>query len=119
MSTSDKTDTKKEQLLQALEQSLGVVSTACKKAKVSRDTLYRWLKSDPDYKRKVVELENIALDFGESALHELIRGGNPAATIFFLKTKGKVRGYVETTDLQVTEKKPLTWMNEVKKIKQN
>ena len=115
MTQSDKSDTKKENLIQALTKSLGVVSTACKMIGVSRDTHYRWLKTDPQYKMKVRELENVALDFAETHLHELIKEGSPAATIFFLKTKGKVRGYIETTDLQVTEKKPLTWMNEVTK----
>lgn len=115
MTQSDKTDTKKEGLILALTKSLGVVSTACKKAGVSRDSHYRWMKTDPDYKRKVVELRNVALDFAETHLFQLIREGNPAATIFFLKTIGKGRGYIETQDLQVTEKKPLTWMNEVTK----
>ena len=110
---TDKSDTKKEKLIEALGKSLGVVSTACKAVNISRDTHYRWIKEDPDYKGKVRELENIALDFAESHLHGLIKEGSAAATIFFLKTKGKRRGYIETTDLQITEKKPLTWMNEV------
>lgn len=113
MTQSDKSDTKKENLIKALTKTLGVVSTACTMAGVSRDTHYRYLKTDPEYKRKVNELKNVALDFAETHLHELIKDGNPAATIFFLKTQGKVRGYIETQDLQVTEKKPLTWMNEV------
>ena len=45
----------------------------------------------------------------ESHLHKLIRDGNPAATIFFLKTKGKNRGYVERQEIAVAEKKPLSW----------
>tara|TARA_R110000803_G_scaffold21548_3_gene54231 strand:- start:2602 stop:2973 length:372 start_codon:yes stop_codon:yes gene_type:complete len=109
----DISDTKKGVLLESLAKSLGVVTTACKAAKVSRDTHYRWYKTDEDYRAKVQELENIALDFAESHLHQLIKDGSPAATIFLLKTKGKVRGYIETTSIEVTEKKPLTWMNEV------
>lgn len=112
---TDKTDTKKELLLSALEKSLGVVSTACKAAGVARDTHYRWLKDDPDYKRAVNELQNVALDFAESHLHKLITEGNPAATIFFLKTKGKVRGYIETQDIQLSEKKPLSWLKSSRK----
>jgi len=110
---SDTSDTKKEKLLKALAKSLGVVSTACKSVNISRDTHYRYMKEDGEYRVKVRELENIALDFAESHLHALIKEGNPSATIFFLKTKGKVRGYIETTDFQITEKKPLTWMSEI------
>ena len=47
------------------------------------------------------------MDFAETHLHKLIQEGNPAATIFFLKTKGKRRGYVETQDI-TTDGKPLT-----------
>ena len=110
---SDKTNTKKEAMIKALEKTLGIVTSACTLAKVSRSQHYHWIKQDPEYKQRVTDLENIALDFAESHLHELIKEGSPAATIFFLKTKGKRRGYVETTSIEVTEKKPLTWMDEV------
>jgi len=49
------------------------------------------------------------LDFAEHHLHKLISQGNPAATIFLLKTKGKGRGYVERQEIEVAEKKPLSW----------
>ena len=99
----------KKALVEALEKSLGVVSTACKAAGISRDTHYRWLKEDPEYKAQVEELSEVAIDFAESHLHKLIKDGNPAATIFFLKTKGKGRGYVERQEIAVAEKKPLSW----------
>ena len=102
----------KKALVEALEKSLGVVSTACKAAGISRDTHYRWLKEDPEYKAQVEELSEVALDFAESHLHKLIKDGNPAATIFFLKTKGKGRGYVERQEIAVAEKKPLSWFTE-------
>ena len=102
----------KKALVEALEKSLGVVSTACKAAGISRDTHYRWLKEDPEYKAQVEELSEVALDFAESHLHKLIKDGNPAATIFFLKTKGKGRGYVERQEIAVAEKKPLSWFTD-------
>ena len=102
----------KKALVEALEKSLGVVSTACKAAGISRDTHYRWLKEDPDYKAQVEELSEVAIDFAESHLHKLIKDGNPAATIFFLKTKGKNRGYVERQEIAVAEKKPLSWFTD-------
>jgi len=102
----------KKALVEALEKSLGVVSTACKAAGISRDTHYRWLKEDPEYKAQVEELSEVAVDFAESHLHKLIKDGNPAATIFFLKTKGKSRGYVERQEIAVAEKKPLSWFTD-------
>jgi hypothetical protein len=96
-------------MVAALEKSLGVVSTACKAVDISRQTHYRWMREDDEYKTAVEELSEVAVDFAESHLHKLIRDGNPAATIFFLKTKGKNRGYVERQEIAVAEKKPLSW----------
>ena len=110
---TDKTNTKKEAMLAALEVTLGIVTAACLLAKVSRSQHYHWINNDPEYKTNVIDLENVALDFAETSLHEQIKDKVPSSTIFYLKTKGKRRGYIETTSIEVTEKKPLTWMNEV------
>jgi len=104
-----KTDTKKEAMLEALERSLGIVTTACNAVGINRSTHYVWLKKDSDYADKVKAIEGRTLDFAESHLHNLIKEGNTAATIFFLKTKGKGRGYVERQEIEVAEKKPLSW----------
>tara|TARA_R100000781_G_scaffold92092_1_gene57031 strand:+ start:13836 stop:14189 length:354 start_codon:yes stop_codon:yes gene_type:complete len=93
---------KKEAILQALENSLGVVTVACKQTDIPRSTYYKWLKEDEDFARAVKEIENIALDFGESQLHKQIGDGNTSATIFFLKTKGKKRGYIERSELDLS-----------------
>jgi len=93
---------KKEAILQALENSLGVVTVACKQADVPRSTYYKWLNEDEEFAKAVKDIENIALDFGESQLHKQIGDGNTSATIFFLKTKGKKRGYVERNEVDLT-----------------
>ena len=93
---------KKEALLTALEKSLGVVTIACKTANIPRSTYYKWLKDDEDFKQQVKEIENVALDFAESQLHQQIQDNSTAATIFYLKTKGKGRGYTEKSELDIT-----------------
>jgi len=108
----DRTDTKKAAMLEALEKSLGIVSTACKMVDISRQTHYAWLKADEQYKSAVNSIQDSVLDFAESHLYKLVKEGNPAATIFFLKTKGKKRGYIERQEIEVTEKKPLSWLDE-------
>jgi len=90
---------KKESLLKALEQSLGVVTVACKKAAIPRSTYYKWLKEDKAFEIEVRDIENVALDFVESQLHKQIADNSTAATIFYLKTKGKNRGYIERQDI--------------------
>jgi hypothetical protein len=90
---------KKDALIQALEKSLGVVTTACKQVGVGRTTYYEWINTDKEFAKQVSEIQNIALDFAESQLHKQIGEGSTAATIFYLKTKGKSRGYIERQEL--------------------
>ncbi len=96
------TDIKKREILDALEKSLGIVTTACKQVGINRDTYYEWLKKDKEFKKKVKELENVALDFAESQLHKQIAKGNPLSTMFYLKCKGKKRGYIEQQEVKLT-----------------
>jgi len=102
----------KKTFLEVLERSLGIVSTACEKTGTGRTTHYRWLKDDPEYKEAVRMVEERTIDFAESHLHALIKDKNPAATIFFLKTKGKNRGYIERQEIEVSEPRPLSWFKE-------
>jgi hypothetical protein len=98
-------DILKKAMLDALEKSLGVVTSACKTVDISRETHYRWLREDADYKAAVEALSDVALDFAESQLHKQIKEGNSTATIFFLKTKGKKRGYIERQEVEVASGK--------------
>ncbi len=93
---------KKETILKALESSLGVVTTACKKTNIPRSTFYKWLKEDEDFAEKVKDIENVSLDFAESKLFEQMSDNNTSATIFYLKTKGRKRGYWEKQQHDIT-----------------
>ena len=89
-------------MLKALESSLGVVTTACKKTEIPRSTFYKWLKEDEDFAEKVRDIENVSLDFAESKLFEQMADNNTSATIFYLKTKGRKRGYWEKQQMDMT-----------------
>jgi len=92
---------KKKALLEALKQSMGVVTTACRAVGVERKTFYNYLNSDPNFREEVDNLENVALDFAESKLFKQIKEDNLGAIIFYLKCKGKKRGYVEKQEVDV------------------
>ena len=114
MNKKTKSDTiKKESLLKALEKSLGVVTTACKNADVHRSTFYEWYKKDNNFKEQVDDLKNVALDFAESKLHEQISKGVPSSTIFYLKAKGKNRGYVERQEITGADGMPTNFQIEI------
>lgn len=92
-------DINKKAMINALEKSLGIVTSACKAVGISRETHYRWMREDEQYNESVKSIEDIALDFAESQLHKQIRDGEVSSTIFFLKTKGKRRGYIERQEI--------------------
>jgi hypothetical protein len=94
--------TLKKAMIEALKKSLGIVTTACKEVGIERQTHYNWLKDDPEYKAQVESLDDMVLDFAESKLHQSINNGSDTATIFFLKTKGKKRGYIEKQEITNT-----------------
>lgn len=104
---------KKEMFLEALEKSMGIMSQAAKKVGVDRTTPYKWMREDPDYAEKVKEIINVPLDFVEGKLFEAINENNITAIIFYLKTKGKHRGYVERQELVGGDDKDLNVSIEV------
>lgn len=106
-------DILKKKLLDALEKSLGIVTTACKSAGCARSTFYKYMADDQEFKKAVDDISEIALDFAESKLHEQISEGNTTATIFYLKTKGKKRNYIERQEIQhdaKLESKLIEWI---------
>jgi hypothetical protein len=97
---SVETNMKKAAMIEALEKAMGIVTTACKTVGINRTTHYQWLIDDDEYKATVDSLQDMVLDFAESKLHQSIQNGSDTATIFFLKTKGKRRGYIERSEIE-------------------
>jgi len=95
---------KKAEMIKALEKSLGVVTIACKEVDIARKTHYEWYNEDAEYRKAVDDLSDVALDFAESMLHKQIQEKDTTATIFYLKTKGKKRGYIERSEMDLNVK---------------
>jgi len=90
------------------------VTTACKAAGIARSTHYLWMSNDEEYAEAVRDLDNVALDFAESQLHKQIGDGVPSSTIFYLKTRGKSRGYIEKQQIEIEGAQPATWFDNEK-----
>ena len=86
---------KKEKFLAALRHGYGIIATACEAVGIGRSTYYRWYNADQEFKAQVDEVTETQVDFVESRLIQAIKAGDTTATIFYLKTKGKKRGYSE------------------------
>ena len=90
---------KKKAFLAKMESTLGNITASCKAANINRSTYYDWMEKDPKFAKAVNELAESNIDFAESCLKQQIKDGNTTATIFYLKTKGKSRGYIETHEI--------------------
>ena len=86
---------------------MGNVSKTCEEVGISRTQFYRLLNDEtkPEFKEACLQAKEIILDEVEGALFGAIKKGNVTAMIFFLKTQGKKRGYVENpaVNLNVAE----------------
>jgi len=102
----------KPALLEALEQSLGIVTPACKEVGIGRDTFYRWYKEDDVFKALVDDINNITLDFVENQLLRKIKDGSERSILFYMRYKGKKRGYTDSVDITTDGEK----LNNIKVI---
>lgn len=66
---------------------------------MKRLTYYNWIEKDPKFKEECETVQEIALDLAEERLMDLIEAKDVTAIIFYLKTRGKKRGYVERQEL--------------------
>jgi hypothetical protein len=109
-------DTNKKKVLEALEKAKGIVTDACRATDTPRSTFYNWCKDDAEFKASVDDIQEVAIDYVEGKLFEKIEGvalgkledgqiqvynqpPSDTAIIFYLKTKGKKRGYIEKSEV--------------------
>lgn len=95
----NRTQIAKKRMLEALEKSLGVVTTALKSTELSRTNYYKWLKEDEEFAAKVQEIENISKDFVKSKYYECVKDKVPSVVIHAAKTK---LGWNETNNIDIT-----------------
>ena len=93
---------KKETLLEALENGLGIVSTACNRTGISRSSFYKWYKEDEEFRKKVDDIDNVKLDYVETKLFKNIENEKEKSIIFYLQHKGHKRGYVQRQNINLT-----------------
>ena len=95
-----------EIIIDCLMQQYGIISDTAKKLQVSRQTLARWIHSDPELSETLYEARENLVDKVESQLLKNIEAGKEISTIFALKCLGKKRGYIDTNvkQIEVTSK---------------
>jgi len=91
-------DKDKKRFLDILYKHKGLVSNACKEFNMARATYFDWLRN-PDFAQAVEDVHEAVLDWAESVLQEKIADKDGRSVEFFLKAKGKKRGYGDTLDV--------------------
>lgn len=99
-----KTTLKESEVLKAIELNAGVISDTAKMLRTSYARLKQFIEDNPRLKQAAEDVSEIKKDMAESKLNEHIRNGNLTAIMFFLKTKAKDRGYVESMDFNLPNK---------------
>lgn len=117
----DKFDDNKKKLLEGLLRFRGIITSACEYANLDRQTFYNYKRDDEAFATACDDINEASIDFVEGKLFEKINGWQNAqltkegytvydqppsdtAIIFYLKTKGRKRGYIEKQEHGFTDK---------------
>jgi hypothetical protein len=65
------------------------------------------MERDPEFKKAVEQVADVTIDYVETQLFRQIQEGNAQATMFYLRTRAKHRGYVETPMLNIDTINPI------------
>lgn len=78
-----------------------MIKQAAESVGVSRNCFYDWLHADPELEAAWKDAKESTIDFAEGKLLNNIKEGKETSIIFFLKTQGKKRGYVEKAETDI------------------
>lgn len=90
-----------EKIIQIYEKKGCNITATCTALGISRKTFYEWKEKKKKLAEGLEAAEEAIIDFAESKLVEHINNDDVQALIFFLRTKGKKRGYVEKSETDV------------------
>lgn len=93
------------QIEKALIKANGLVTVAAKMLGVTQSAITQRVKKSPRLQKAKEDIVEKMLDVAENALHSRMHDEkNLTASIFYLKTKGKHRGYSEKQDIELSGK---------------
>ena len=88
-----------QQVIEALEDSRGLIAPAARKLGCSRNTIKKYLAEYEDIAQAIKDQREAVTDMAENALYQAILDREAWAVCFYLKCMGKERGYVERAEL--------------------
>jgi len=91
----------KEKLIDELRKSLGIITIACRKCNIGRDAFYSWYNKEQWFHDAYEQILEEQIEFVENKLVECIQDKDHTAIIFYLKTKGRKKGWREINDVNI------------------
>lgn len=88
-----------EQIIDALEKTGGNQAAAARALDCSRNTIRNRINSSEEVKEAYDSVNEANLDRAENELMELVQSGDFKAIKFYLRTKGRKRGYGDKMDI--------------------
>jgi len=86
----------KTELLDAIKDSNGIISTIAKRLNVSWDTARKYIKKDADAVQAYENERNGVLDLAENVIIDALQKNDISTAKWILQIKGKSRGYAGT-----------------------
>ena len=100
----------KQTIINAIVNSDGMISRAARLLQVAPWNLSKFLSKDKQLKQLLTSVAEADIDFAESRLKDKIRMGDNTAIIFYLKCKGRHRGWIDVqTDKRREQSPPVTF----------
>lgn len=104
----------KAEFLEAMEESMGMLTTSARRVGISKETVSNWREADPDFDTAIKEIYDRNKEYVEGQLMTAIKNGNVASMMFYLKCKG---GYQEKQHLEIEQKGDIDIKAAVQEIK--
>ena len=93
---------KNKEIIEALDRFGGIIAPAARSLGVNRKTVYYWINHSKQLQEALADIREKQKDFAESKLLQNIQGNDTKSIIFYLKTQGKDRGYVEKQENELS-----------------
>lgn len=104
------------EVIVALEASAGLICATARKLRCSHSTVIDYIDKHPEIATRLDEIVEETLDIAEASLLQLMRDSKSPtvqlnANIFYLRTKGKKRGYTMATEVMGKDGGPIETNN--------
>jgi hypothetical protein len=88
-----------QRIIKAITETQGLLTLAAQRSGIGYRTICRYVAEYPSVRQAADDARERMIDFAESKLYSKIKDGDTVSILFYLKTKGKSRGYIERQEV--------------------